>query len=93
MTALARLSELREIDLSNNLVTHIDHLSGLENIWRLVLDQNQIQSIEPLLELSELELISLKGVEALSCETIELLAEEMGENVVVMDDYCPRGST
>ena len=88
LAPLSGLSELREIDLSSNEVKSIEPLIVLENIWRLSLDHNQIESIEPLLEFSELELISLRGVENLSCETISQLIEEVGENAVIMNDYC-----
>ena len=52
------------------------------------LDHNPIESIEPLLDFSELELISLRGVENLPCETIRKLIEEAGKDALIMDDYC-----
>ncbi len=88
LTPLSGLFELRKIDLSSNEVRSIEPLTILENVWRLSLDHNQIESIEPLLDRSELEFISLRGVENLSCETITKLIEQVGKDALVMDDYC-----
>ncbi|MDX1698749.1 MAG: hypothetical protein R3308_10705, partial [Thiohalobacterales bacterium] len=72
-----------------NEVRNIEPLAQLENVWRLSLDGNPLESIEPLLYFSELEHISLEGVADLSCDNLAQLRSEVGEDALTVDDYCP----
>jgi Leucine-rich repeat (LRR) protein len=88
ISTLAQLANLREIDLANNQVRSIDSLSQLENVWRLVLDGNPIDDISPLLNFGELELISLREIDNLPCDTVQQLVEEVGTSAVITDETC-----
>jgi hypothetical protein len=61
-------------------------------VWRLSLDENPIENIEPLLNLGELELVSLKGVANISCDTLEQLIGELGARAVITEAECPAPS-
>ena len=82
------LYDLRQLDVSGNRLQDIGPLHQLEGIWRLNLDRNPIKDISPLLEIGELELVSLRGVDNLSCNTVNLLSEELGKDAVVWDGEC-----
>ena len=85
---VARLDKAHQV-VQAFLEHHKHALAELENVWRLSLDGNPVESIEPLLFFSELEYISLAGVKGLSCDNLEQLRRDVGEDALVVDGYCP----
>ena len=46
------------------------------------------KDITPLLAFSELELVSLKGIDNISCKALETLIAEIGRDAVITDEAC-----
>ena len=54
LTGLSAFRQLREIDLSDNLVSDLSELSGLENLTTLELEKNRVSDLTPLKDLKNL---------------------------------------
>lgn len=79
--AIGQLTQLRFLDLSNNLIRDLSPLQGLRLLGGLNLMNNEITDIGPLLNMTNLASVNLVGNNNIACQQLLALEDRLGSNL------------
>jgi len=78
---IEQLSQLRFLDLNNNLIRDVSPLIGLRLLGGLNLMNNSVLDISPLLTMTNLASVNLVGNDNIPCQQLLSLEERLGRNL------------
>ena len=78
---IGRLTNLRFLDLGNNLVRNITPLEALRSLSGLNLANNQVDDIATLLNLDRLASVNLSGNTQVPCRQLDRLQQRLGADL------------
>ena len=79
--SIEQLTQLRFLDLNNNLIRDVSPLIGLRLLGGLNLMNNSVLDISPLLNMTNLASVNLVGNDNIPCQQLLSLEERLGSNL------------
>ena len=81
LAGISELSNLEQLELSDNSIIDLSPLSSLRNLRILSIRNNRITDINALLPLPILRFVALQGIYRLPCRQLEVLGDKIGNSL------------
>ena len=81
LVGIQNLSNLEQLDLSDNAITDLSPLAGLKKLRVLSIPNNDVRSVTALMGLPILRFVTLQGNEAIACRQLDNLHEKIGNSL------------